>query len=133
MKRDCIFELNMGNGCLPTSETVLLNEEFNSTVINIVSNIKSLADKLVENEGYILIRKCPKWYLLKDLKKLYNIIYIPVNKNGLTVILCNSNNHEMLRFNDTFHDDKLHEDLFGQKNPSQKIASSLIRHYMIKK
>lgn len=132
-----MFELNIGNGSIPTSETAVLNSTLNTSIQDIIESIKSIADKIVENEGYIGISRQTEIISAKGLKQTISymtyITYLIESKNGFSVSLCKSDGKEMLHFRDNFNDDKLHENFYGQEAPATKIAHLLAQHYMLEK
>ena len=64
-----MFELNIGNGSIPTSETAVLNSALNTSIQDIIESIKSIADRVVENEGYIGISRQTEIISAKGLKQ----------------------------------------------------------------
>lgn len=134
-----MFELNIGYGCLPTDETILLNIDLKSSVQDKIDAINSLANCVVENEGFIAITRQTEILSTKGTKESFSyktfITYLPKVSDGFSVglskCLCKSDGTSMLHFSDNFHDDRLHEDFFGQDEPEKKIAALLTKHYIL--
>ncbi len=131
------FKLNIGNGKLPTAETMLLNSDLKSSTNDKIDAINTLANSVVENEGYIEITRQTEIISAQGLKHSFSyetyINYLSKVRNGFSVGLFKSDGTEMLHFSDSFNDDKLHEDFFGQEEPAKKIASLLAQHYILGK
>jgi len=132
-----MFELNIGNGCLLASETMLLNSELKSTVQDKIDAINTLANRVVENEGFIAITRQTEILSAKGFRQSFSyktyITYLSKVSNGFSVSLCKSDGTEMLHFSDDFNDDRLHEDFFGQDKPEKKIAALVVQHYILEK
>ncbi len=132
-----MFELNIGNGSLPASTTSLLNSNLKSSTLDKIDAIKTLANDLVENEGYISITRQTEIISAKGLRQSISyktyITYLSEVRNGLNVGLFKSDGTEMLHFSDSINDDRLHENFFGQDEPAKKISYLLAQHYILEK
>ncbi len=136
-----MFELNIGNGFLPTSETILLNSDLKSSVQDKIDAIITLANCVVENEGFIAITRQTEILSAKGTPESFSyktfITYLPQVCEGYSVglskSLCKSNGTSMLHFSEYFHDDRLHEDFFGQDKPKERIAALIAKHYILEK
>lgn len=136
-----MFELNIGNGSLTTPETMLLNSDQKSNVQDKIDAISTLANCIVKNEGFITITRQTEIVSAKGTPQsfLYQtyITYLSQTTDGFVVALskslCKREGTSMLHFSNFIHDERLHENFFGQDEPEKKIVAAITQHYILEK